>query len=771
MRMRVFAVVLFFFILATTARAQTVLIQRYDAAFENGQHSALCVVPLIVKESGVRYICYYLIPGQPKKRDNTTPGGEPKPIAEAADPYFNAWLNNRLPKGATCNLAAIAASPGLPPQEDLSCPGAKYASPTLSSGASATFIDDVRKAVDGALPTKTVPPQPTAPPPPMIETGTVSNETDEAQRKAKEAKTAEGAKNAREARQKTEEAKKAEDARKAEAAKIAEQARKDEEAREREGFTFRDGTMVGLLVLITILSVALFLERLFQIVRRHKFLKNALANDEVVRGAATLELAAVMLQRQRDDERRHVASLTATLTEAETALREIDSHLDVAKGGDRIGRAVALAALEKASMRLAGVDSHVAVIPAIEKRLNDHKAIDDVLRGEIGTSSTPEYVRDCVALVKAFSHPFYNTNDPVLARLAVDEVRKDVHRLYASVNPDGANGANEPSARSEIATIEQALGRLQKHSAERQRVIDGQNQNLETVRHFITKEWPDAGPGDFSATIPSLVTRMQTARAAAAKTGCPTGGSADAVVTELAASVERERSASRGAQVMLRRLRDYLSLPDQDAARLSALITAELGKPNRVLRLALAAAIPVLRTNLAVLTAGEEASVIRMLRMAEIADELEAFLGRLGTYNGAELWEKGIQTAFAKSWLHHLFRAEAVLRTYFSASVLADVSDVLTAVAWAFRHATTAAGYSIDRVQLLSVPSNGLLPLHDSPLEFRSCRDIRTRVQAVLKNQRDGGFAVDIDSIGIREGDNVFERGTVVLAKRIDWED
>lgn len=222
---------------------------------------------------------------------------------------------------------------------------------------------------------------------------------------------------------------------------------------------------------------------------------------------------------------------------------------------------------------------------------------------------------------------------------------------------------------------------------------------------------------------------------------------------------------------MLRRLRDYLALPDQDAEALKALVTAELGKPNRILRLALAAAIPLLRKGLAAPMAEEDASVIRMLRIGEIVDQLGAFLSRLWSYQGDRLWSTGIHSAFAQSWLHNLFRAEAVLRTYFMASRLAELGDVLTLVAWAFRHAITASGYDVDRVQLLAAPSAAMDPMHDSPREFRTCPDIRNRVQAVLKTQRDGGFAVDVDSVGIRDGNRVLKRGAVVLAKRVDWED
>ncbi|HET8774400.1 MAG TPA: hypothetical protein VFP80_11430 [Thermoanaerobaculia bacterium] len=742
MRTRALAVVFFLAVLVTTAGAETVRLLRYDATIEGAAHSALCVVPEKVSKPAARFICYYVVLGKAKQRDNTVAGGERQDPVADPDKHFNTWLKQALP-GVTCNLGLIAVGSDLPTQKKLeeACRGAAYTTSTLTSKKSSDFIDDVRKAAQPPLPEVAAPLAPA----PAVNTETFGPDFVKTQPVAPVTSTnpppttppVPGDKG---------------------------------KGEDKEGKPIPpDWTVLGLLILIAVLVAALFLDRLSQIVQRKRFLATALAGDDHVRSAANLEQAAVILQHQRDEARLFLDRTKKNLQAAESALQEIDKHLGIAKGEDRAGRAGALVTFEKEVLRLAGGDSPLAAIRNIETKLHERKALDDLLGSQNAAENAVEYVRDCVELVKAFSRPFCgNADGPVTARVATEEIAQGVHRLYSGVTQQGAN---EQSARTELAAIEQMLRKLHEQADERLRVIESQKQHLDAAGRFMAEEWPDIVPGDLGTTVPIVAARMRDARAAATRAGCATGRAADAIVTELSAMVEQERNASRGAQEMLRRLRDYLALPDQDAEALKALVTAELGKPNRILRLALAAAIPLLRKGLAAPMAEEDASVIRMLRIGEIVDQLGAFLSRLWSYQGDRLWSTGIHSAFAQSWLHNLFRAEAVLRTYFMASRLAELGDVLTLVAWAFRHAITASGYDVDRVQLLAAPSAAMDPMHDSPREFRTCPDIRNRVQAVLKTQRDGGFAVDVDSVGIRDGNRVLKRGAVVLAKRVDWED
>ena len=103
-------------------------------------------------------------------------------------------------------------------------------------------------------------------------------------------------------------------------------------------------------------------------------------------------------------------------------------------------------------------------------------------------------------------------------------------------------------------------------------------------------------------------------------------------------------------------------------------------------------------------------------------------------------------------------------------SRLADLGDALAAVAWTFRYATVESGYETDRVQLLADLPAQMDPAYESAREFRLCPDIRTRVQAVLRTKREGGFAVDVDSVGLRNDGKVLKRGALVIANRHEWE-
>ena len=758
MRMRAVVAVVFLAALATSARAESVRLLRYDTTYDNGQHSALCVVPMASTESKrARFVCFYSIPGQAKTRDDTDGLATAPRTAQPVDVNFNVWLTNGLPGAARCSIGAALAAPEFPSKADLkdSCPGAAYVEQTVA-GSSATFVNDVRKAVTGTLLLPTVTPAAS----PVTKTETTSTTSPSPTDTGVSVDTADTVKDVL----------KDEDRNKGEVHRKDEDHLKNKKQKEPmpPGQPI-DWKVLGFLILIAILTGALCIERIAQILHRRQFLKTDVAADENVKAAPNLESAAVMLKRALDFAKRDLTNAQTKLEAAADALENVDETLKLAKGGDRTRRIIELLASETALRQLSPYDSLSAASTDIEARLRDHKAIVDLVRGKDGAEIPLNYVHECTELVEAFSRPFFGqAKGPLLARVAADEIAKVVHGLYTSVN---AAGASERAAKEEIAAIAQELRKLREQAAENQSVIQQQRRDVDTTWSFLSEQWPDVVRGDLGTIIPALATRMRNARSAAASVDCATDRGVDAIVAELATFVDRERNASRDTRAILLRLREYLVLPDQDAKKLDGIIAAESGKPSRVLRLALAAAIPVLRTNLAALTAAEDQSVVDMLRIGEIARHLDAFLGRLWECDGDQLWASGIQAGFAQNWLNRLFRAEAVLRTYFMASRLAELGDVLAVVAWAFRYASAASGYELDRVQLLAAPSPAMDPVHESPRELKGFPDVRNRVQSLLKTQRDGGFAIDVDAVGIRGANRVIVRGAVVLAKRVDWED
>lgn len=745
MRMRVLFVVLMSAVATQALAGESVLIQRYQAMFENSVYSALCVVPLTAsKPERVRFVCHYAIPNQPRVRDDTDGGNKPPVIPPDMDMNFNVWLSQGMTPPAKCEIGSAlrAALPQLPTDEALleKCPNAKIATESLNTANAANFIADVRSATAAKLPAEPVRPAapavqkapPSAPPavvktqtantvpvtaaPPVITTSPVvsqapSQPTDQPPATDKN--------------------------------------RPPPPTTTLEAPDLLKWATVGLLVLTALGVLVLVIDRVWQLVRQRKLVDAALANDQDVSKALTLEEAAILLEKQRNLARQQFEAARKERDDAKATLAEIDKHAGIAPGGDRGNYIAALAKSQNSLLQLTGAVTSVNALDTVETALKERKEIDQLLRERTYPGGPVQYVRECVALINAFSRPFWsNANNPVSARRAVEDIANQLHWLYAGSAPDRSV---EEAASDEIAALEGTLCKQK-----------DQIKNLEAARQFVVSEWSEA------PTIPQLKLRMQSARAAASKVGC-TAQDVDAIVTELATMFEGERDASRGAHEILRLLRDYLVLPDISAPELQALLGNELDQPHRVLRLALAAAVPELRRHFAAVS-GEDASVVRMLRLPEIVDQLGAFLVRLSGYEGTRLWD-GIYSAFGGIWLHNLFRAEAVLRTYFMASRLAELGDVLTLVAWAFRHAIATLGFDIDRVHLLDAPSAAMEPKHESPQEFRGCPDIRSRVQTVLKVRGDGGFAIDVDSVGIREGNKVLKRGAVVLAKRIDWED
>jgi hypothetical protein len=734
MRMRAFAIVVL--LAAATATAAPVRVTRYDATFVNGEFAALCVVPDVVKKEGARFICYYTATGQQKLRDDTDGNGL-QPVG-TSDPNFSVWLNNRHPDGG-CVLSMIATDAQFPTQQLLAttCPDVVYANGNLSKTSAATFVDDVRKAVAETLPNPaaSTPPAVAGPAPPALATATTDPAVaiDTTSNVISEPVTQTDTQPP---------------------APIVNPNPETVEPKKKSASLAAWAT-TGILLFIAVLVAAMFLERVWQFFQRRRVLKLAVT-DEVVKTANTAELAATMLQRQRDEARQLLDDTKKKLDAAEAAVADVERALALEKGADRSARIAALMKLERGVELLAPG----AAIPlaSIEEELKERAAMEQILGGK--QANLLKYVRDSNQLVITCSNAFWGyPKTPYDLRTTVDDVMSAVKRACALAD---TSASQEQSVTAMLATIEQALRKV----PDLQQRLEIQNRTLATVRSFVAAQWPNIA-GDLDSTVPTLGTRMRDARAMAAMTSCAADGDIDAVVTELAARVEHERNASRGAQEILGRVRSYLALPDQDAEALNAVIRAELGTPRRILRLVLAAAVPVMHANVAELAHDD---VVRMLRIPEIADALDAFLGRLWMYEGDQLWSIGIQSGLAQDWLHHIFRAEAVLRTYFMPSRLADLYDVVSAVAWTFRYTTGAAGYELDRVQLLTDLPAQMDQAPDSPREFRLCPDIRTRVQSVLKTQRDGGFTVDVDSVGLRNGGKVLKRGALVLANRHDWE-
>jgi len=710
---------------AVGAAGAPVRVLRYDATFDSGPYAALCVVPEAVRDSGARCICYYSLQGKAKGRDDTDGSGALARV-EASDPNFSVWLNNRLPKGG-CVLNVLATERDFPTTELMTatCPDAKFEEGVLPSTRPETFIADVRKAVAATLKAPAPAPvisQPAenlvvdeppvdVPPPPT--TGTVVP------------------------------------------VKPAEP-----EPLAQPGAPPSDWTTTGLLVLITILVAAVALERLWQVLQRRRLVKQARTDDDVVRSAANLEQAAVLLQQQRDEARLHLDGTRKKLAETEGALRDVDRILDLAKGEDRGTQLTALVKSQKELLRLGGAETASKAIAAIDEKLKERSAVETLLRGK--AANVLEYVRESNELVAACANSFWShAKSPADVRLAAGDVVRGVQRVYAAA---GSSHSENLSASAMLAVVEQALRKL----PDQQRQLDEQKRAIGAVRGFLSAEWPDVPGDDVSQAISHVATRMRDARAVAECAGA-SEGDAGAMIAALAKLVERERNASRETREMLARVRDYLALPDGDAETLHGVIRGEAGTPRRVLRLVVAAALPVARATLGALPEDDQ-RVAAMLRIPLILDELEVFLGRLWTYEGDQLWDIGIHPGFSRNWLHHLFRAEAVLRTYFMSSRLADLGDALAAVAWTFRYAAAESGYETDRVQLLADLPAQMDPSYESAREFRLCPDIRSRVQAVLRTKRDGGFAVDVDSVGLRNEGKVLKRGALVIANRHDWE-
>jgi hypothetical protein len=767
MRIRALSVIVLLSALATGIRADAMRLLRYDATYDNAMHSALCVVPPAGSGPGrAQVVCFYAIPGEPRRRDDTDGSGKPpRIVAPGTDVNFNVWLSKSLSGAARCTIGQTLTIPDLPSEEALKevCRGATYEVYTVA-GTAPTFITDVRQAVAATLP-----PAPAPAPAPAAVAASAEGATQTAPPLAKEEIiTTPSPTETKPSAPITDKETIANGAAAVQHQNGRHGAKQDED-KNKAVVPAADWTQFGLLILIAVLAVALSLDRLAQVLRRRRFRKSTFAGDVDVQPASDFESAAVHFKEQRDIATRELAAAMKRREAAEADLERIGDLLKAGKGEDRDSRIATLIAAEKGLLKLAPSASIGLALKDLETRLKEHKSIVDLISAQRSDANALGYVRECLELVKAFEKPFFDGVDgPQSAQRVMKEITTAIHGLYTTViAPD----AGAKPVHVETAAIRQALSTLRAEAKERESVIVGHTRDLAAASAFLSEHWPDTVDTDLGAAISILSERMRDARSIAANVGCATDRGTDAIMTELATLVDRERSSSRQTQAILQRLRAYLDLPDRDATELNDIIASELGKPTRILRLALSATVPLLRSKLSMLADEEDASVLRMLRIGEIANELQAFLGRLWQCDSDRLWAAGIQPGFARNWLHQLFRAEAVLRTYFMASRLADLGEMLSVIVWAFRYASAVSGYEVDRVHLLAAPPSAMVSNHNSAREFRTCPDIRTRIQSVLRTEPDGGFAIDVDAVGVRGTNSIIESGAVVLAKRVDWED
>lgn len=730
MRFRSFFVLFGLLACVGDVSASSVLIEQYDAIVDNAPWSARCVVPQTITDAkSPRFICIYSVPGQQKMRDHNE---GIKQVPEGVDLNFNVWLIQHVTPPEKCELGSLF-KPGWPTEAALkeSCPNAGFTVQDIPATNSQEFFRAVRDAARTTVP-KPVPETSTKP-------STVRTPAAEPTPAHIQTSTLPAS------------------------ATITPQVRQ---------------TIPALPTVPTAASTAAVPATRQQFddfaTRIEKKLDEKKKDEPALPGVVLLPLAvmtlcALLLVGERvwhytsgkqpafgDDHR-----LTEQLNAAQSALDAIDGQVGIHPDKDRIGRISALLELEKAVGQVSG---------------------DNVA-----------YVRDCSALMTFFSGSAFwdGVKDPGEARRKVADFTEEVHRIYVDL---GYPGSSKKSANEEFKSIREKLVALQAELDDKnQRIVEVDKiheqvvaravanetplltirrcfENVDAAKRFIAMQWPDVVVGELIETVPVLKTRMERVRDAASTAGCARNGSVDEIVHKLVRTIDSDRKASLSVNETLVLLREYLALPDTDPQMMRALIASEQRNPQRILRLVLAATVPELRR--AIDKHGpDDVDVIHMLNLGDVAGQLEGFLGTLGSYGEVDSLVRGIRSAFQHTWLQNLFRAEAVLRAYFMGSTFAEIGDLLTVVAWALRHAIAASGFEIDRVQLLDRPPLAMEPKYDSGKKFRTSPLIRDRVNRALKGERDGGFVVDIDSVGIRTGGEVLNRGAVVLANRIDWED
>lgn len=133
-----------------------------------------------------------------------------------------------------------------------------------------------------------------------------------------------------------------------------------------------------------------------------------------------------------------------------------------------------------------------------------------------------------------------------------------------------------------------------------------------------------------------------------------------------------------------------------------------------------------------------------------------------------KLWAKGLYNGFNQGWLHYLFRADLLMRTYFTGGgALVLLQEAIGLASSAAYTALCELGVEITRVRLLEplpidIPAEG--PVYEN---LRSLSAVKEKICRELEYRK--GFVIDVTSFPIyRNGDRI-NPGNVVQVNPAAW--
>lgn len=223
-------------------------------------------------------------------------------------------------------------------------------------------------------------------------------------------------------------------------------------------------------------------------------------------------------------------------------------------------------------------------------------------------------------------------------------------------------------------------------------------------------------------------------------------GSLDEWIVDLAQLLQYERETAEQSHELVTKLTDYASLPTIGTNELFNLVAAEKKGPGRDLRFVLSVGVSALTRALAQLAARGDDGLLKILKLEKAVRKLgELQQAQVGLPDKDTLWAHGLYGGFSDdNWLHELFRADLLLRTYFTGEAFAGIADAVTVLAAGMREVLRQCGHDVLPVALLAD-----LPASNEWAQSPVSKALRERPEvqrAVAKHAARGNpeFAVDV---------------------------
>lgn len=171
------------------------------------------------------------------------------------------------------------------------------------------------------------------------------------------------------------------------------------------------------------------------------------------------------------------------------------------------------------------------------------------------------------------------------------------------------------------------------------------------------------------------------------------------------------------------------------------------------------------------LTESSRRDVIQALNLEGIRKEIKGFARKLQDLNPDKLWEQGMSSGFTESWMHDLFRADMLLRHYFSGvGEIYLLSDAVAETCASFKSAMQRYGVQVMPVKLFDNAPPDVREERRALPAFAGLPEVRRKVEERYHLEQIGRFVVDALKFSVKVNGIDEGGGCVVLMNPSDWD-